>query len=391
MILYKEALRLTLDAAEIIETEHVEYTKSLGRILAEDIFSDTDMPPFNKTAVDGYACKRVDIYSELKVIELIPAGTSPTKIINSGECSKIMTGAEIPDGADCVIMVEDVEELFGDRIKLVTKDTSTNICYRAEDVKKGSVILKKSTLIRPQDIAMFASVGHIKVLVYRLPKVSVISTGEELMEPEQKLEKSKIRNSNAYQLLAQAEQLGCKTSYLGIAADTEESLDAIIKKAFADNDVVLLTGGVSMGDFDLVPKMLKVNGVEVYFKSIAVQPGRPTLFGKRNKSYVFGLPGNPVSSFIQFELLVKPLLYKLMGHDCKQGKLLLPMASDFERKKTARDKWIPGIITEKGEVQLTDYHGSAHIHALSYSDVVFLVPKGVNVLKKGDLVDVRQI
>lgn len=391
MILYKEALRLTLDAAEVYETEHVEYTNSLGRILAEDVFSDTDMPPFNKTAVDGYACRRSDIYSELTVIELIPAGTIPKHKVKQGECSKIMTGAEIPEGADCVIMVEDIEELPDDRIKLVTKDTATNICYRAEDVKKGSVILKKSILIRPQDIAMFASVGYVNVLVYRLPKVGVISTGEELMEPEQTLEKSKIRNSNAYQLLAQAEQIGCKTSYLGIAEDTEESLDAIIKLAFTKNDVVLLTGGVSMGDFDLVPKMLKENGVEVLYKSIAVQPGRPTLFGKRKNAYVFGLPGNPVSSFIQFELLVKPLLYKLMGHDCKQGKILLPIAKDFERKKTARDKWIPGVITEKGEIQIADYHGSAHIHALSYSDAVFLVPKGVSKLTKGDLVDVRQI
>ncbi len=391
MILYKEALKLTINAAEEFETERINFGEALGRVLAEDVLSDTDMPPFDKTAVDGYACKRVDIFSDLLVIETIPAGMKAEKAVKSGQCSKIMTGAKMPEGADCVIMVEDVEELAGNKIRLTSKDTATNICYKAEDVKKGNVILRKSTPIRPQDIAMFASVGYTKPLVYKLPVVGVVSTGCELVEPEQKPEDAQIRNSNAYQLLAQAELLKCKTKYFGIAKDTEQSLDEIIKKAFAECDVVLFTGGVSMGDFDLVPKMLKENGFDIVYKSIAVQPGRPTLFGKHKNKYVFGLPGNPVSSFIQFELLVKALLYKLMGYEDKNVKLILPLSKDYSRKKSVREKWIPGVITTNGEVEPTDYHGSAHIHALSYSQVIFKVPLGVNELKKGDLVDVRQI
>ena len=391
MILYKEALELTLKAADLFDTERIDFKDSLGRVLAEDILSDTDMPPFDKTAVDGYACKKSDIFDELVVIETIPAGVKPTKSVENGQCSKIMTGGELPKGVDCVIMVEDIEELAGNKIRLTAKDTAINICYRAEDVKQGSVILKKSTLIRPQDIAMFASVGYTNVLVYKVPVVGVVSTGRELVEPEQKLSDAKIRNSNAYQLLAQAELLKCKTKYFGIADDTEESLDEIIKTAVAGCDVVLFSGGVSMGDFDLVPKMLKENGFEIIFKSIAVQPGRPTLFAKNKNKYVFGLPGNPVSSFIQFELLVKALLYKLMGYENKRQNLVLPVSQEYSRKKSKREKWIPGIITANGEIEPSDYHGSAHIHALSYSDVVFKVPIGVYELKKGDLVDVRQI
>lgn len=365
--------------------------QSLGRVLAEDVHSDIDMPPFDKTAVDGYACRRADLALPLEVLEIIPAGIEPTMEIAAGKCSKIMTGARVPEGADCVIMVEDVEELDEKHVRFAREKTANNICYLAEDVKQGTKILSKGILIKPQDIAMFASVGYIEPLVYRKAKVAVISTGNELVEPNEKPGLSKIRNSNAYQLLAQVESLGAKANYMGIADDDEEALFTIISKSKEENDVILLTGGVSMGDFDLVPKMLKETGFDIQFKSIAIQPGRPTLFGKQSEKFVFGLPGNPVSSFTQFELLVKPFLYKLMGYPYHPENLVLPLAEDYSRKRAEREKWIPATLTENGEIKQTDYHGSAHIHSLSFSDFIFQVPIGVEQLKKGEKVHVRSI
>ena len=391
MIDYSNALDICLKAAQTLGVERIPFMQSTGRVLAEDVLSDIDMPPFDKTAVDGYACRRADLTNTLEVLEVIPAGFNPSKTIKEGTCSKIMTGAPIPEGADCVIMVEDVEELDENCIRFVAEKTANNICYLAEDVKKGAVILKKGGLIKPQDIAMFASVGYTEPLVYCQPQVGIISTGNELVEPHEKPGSSKIRNSNAYQLIAQAEAMGGKAIYIGVAEDTEESLSEIINKAMQENDVILLTGGVSMGDFDLVPKMLLEAGFEVGFKSIAVQPGRPTLFGVNGSKYVFGLPGNPVSSFTQFELLVKPFMFKLMDYDFRPERMHLVLAEDYSRKKAARDKWVPAIITNDGEVKATDYHGSAHIHALSYSELMFLVPKGMFELKKGERVHVRYI
>ncbi|MEA3443210.1 MAG: gephyrin-like molybdotransferase Glp [Bacteroidota bacterium] len=391
MIEFRKALNICIQAATTKETEKVELLQSLGRILAEDVISDIDMPPFDKTAVDGYACRRADLKTELVVLEIIPAGIEPTKAIIPLTCSKIMTGARIPDGADCVIMVEDVEEVSENRIRFVQEKTANNICYLAEDVKQGAGILKKGNLIKPQEIAMFASVGYVNPLVYKKPEVAVISTGNELVEPDQKPGLSKIRNSNAWQLLAQIEYMGAKAKYIGIAEDNEKALFSIIEKAQEENDVVLLTGGVSMGDFDLVPKMLKETGFEIHFKSIAVQPGRPTLFGSKKNKFVFGLPGNPVSSFVQFELLAKPFLFKLMGFDYQPDNYAFPLAESFTRKKAARDKWIPAVFSDFGLIKPTDYHGSAHIHALSYSQFMFLVPKNVYELKKGTVVHVRPI
>ncbi|MCF8371115.1 MAG: molybdopterin molybdotransferase MoeA [Bacteroidales bacterium] len=391
MIEFRDALNICLQSANALQTERIGFMRSRGRILAENVVSDIDMPPFDKTAVDGYACRRADLSSPLEVLELIPAGVEPTKVVEARKCSKIMTGARVPDGADCVIMVEEVEEIDEKHIRFIGEKTANNICYLAEDVKLGSQILPKGTLIKPQDIAMFASVGYVEPMVYKQPRVAVISTGNELVEPDQKPGLSKIRNSNAYQLLAQVENLGAIANYMGIAEDSDESLFSIITRAKEENDVILLTGGVSMGDFDLVPKMLKETGFEIQFKSIAIQPGRPTLFGKQTDKYVFGLPGNPVSSFSQFELLVKPFLYKLMGYTYQPNNLLLPLAEDYSRKRADREKWIPAVLTENGELKPTGYHGSAHIHALSFSGFMFQVPIGVDQLKKGAKVHVRSI
>jgi molybdopterin molybdotransferase len=391
MIQFDEALRIVEESAYVVETERVGLLDSLNRVLAEDIKSDMQMPPFNKSAVDGYACRKTDLTEELEVIEVIKAGQTPKRTIGEKQCSKIMTGAPLPEGADAVIMVEDMEELDNNKIKNLKETVKNNICYIGEDIKEGQLMLEKGALIQPQHIAVLATVGATNPLVYKRVKVAVISTGDELVEPFEKPTVSKIRNSNAYQLIAQAQKMGALTDYIGIALDTEESTREKITQAFKNNDVVLLTGGVSMGDFDFVPQVLNELGVDIKFKSVAVQPGRPTVFGVRGKQFIFGLPGNPVSSFVLFELVVKHFIYRMLGRDNVPLKIALPLGVDYSRKISSRLSWLPVKIDEDGNVIPIDYHGSAHINALTLADGLISMPIGVTELKKGDLVNVRQI
>lgn len=391
MISFDEALNIVSGINVNLTAENVDFRESCQRVLAEDITSDIEMPPFNKSAVDGYACRKSDILNELEAIEVIPAGKVPEKEIGKNQCSKIMTGAPIPQGADAVMMVEDVEEISGNKIKYLKEKIKENICFKGEDIKKGEVVIKSGTLIKPQHIAVMATAGCVMPLVYRKIKVAVISTGDELVEPEIKPAFSQIRNSNAYQLLAQAINTGTEAEYIGIALDTEESLRNIILKAFDHADIVLLTGGVSMGDFDYVPKIFAELGVDLKFKSIAVQPGRPTLFGTKGEQFIFGLPGNPVSSFVQFELLVKPLIYKLSGCDCRPLNLRIPIGVNYSRRRSDRLSIVPAKIQNNGEVLPLEYHGSAHINSLTEAQGLVFIPIGQTMLKKGDIVDVRLI
>lgn len=391
MIQFEEALHIVLQVERDLSTETVDFTDSLHRVLAQDVNSDIQMPPFNKSAVDGYACRKSDLANALFVVETIPAGKAPQKIIEAGQCAKIMTGAPVPEGADAVIMVEDVEALEKGFIRYKKERVKDNICYIGEDIQAGERVLQKHTLIQPQHIAVLATAGCVKPLVFRKVRVGVISTGDELVEPAVVPGISQIRNSNAYQLLAQVTKMGAQPDYIGIALDSEDSTREKIKQAFERNNVVLLSGGVSMGDYDYVPQILDELGVDLKFKSIAVQPGRPTVFGTLDRKLIFGLPGNPVSSFVQFELLVKPLVYHLMGSAHKPAVIRLPMAQSYERKRSGRLSWMPVMITPEGEVNPLEYHGSAHINALTLAEGLIAIPIGKTVLKKGELVDVRQI
>ena len=373
----------------VIGTEKIPFLKSLDRILAEDIISDIDMPPFDKSAVDGYACRKEDLDKKLRVIEVIQAGQYPQKEIQEGECTQIMTGAPVPKGADKIVMVEDtsVENQF---VTVLKKGSKSNISHKAEDVKKGQKVLEKGIVLKAQHIAILASVGYAEVLVYKQPNIGILSTGDELVEPHQKPAKGQIRNSNGHQLLIQIKKCGTKANYYGIAKDTEEDTYEKLSLALKENDIVLLSGGVSMGEFDFVPEIMKKLGIKILFDSIAVKPGKPTTFGVMKEKRCFGLPGNPVSSFFQFELLVKPLIFGMMGMKNAIKELPLPMGVDYCRKRVGRKAYFPVKIIG-GKVYPIKYHGSAHIHALSFADAFTSIPLGVECLKKGEYVDVRQI
>jgi molybdopterin molybdotransferase len=404
MITFEEAIQITNEAVKIFDSETIDTLSSIGRVLAEDIISDMDMPPFDKSAMDGYACRYEDLANELEVIELIQAGKKPNKRVEKNQCSKIMTGAVIPEGANCVIVLEHTLETGKNRIKYAreikysnieelkkTDNRTLNICYKGEDIQTGEMIIKKGRIIKPQHIAMMAAVGYTKVKVGKMPKIAVIPTGDEIVEPNFKPSSSQIRNSNGYQLIAQLARIGIVADYYGIARDTEEKTIELIEKACTNNDIIIMTGGVSKGDFDLVPDILNKLNFNILFQEISVQPGKPSIFSHRGDKYCFGLPGNPVSGFIQFEVMIKPFLYRLMGHKCTPVIISFPLASDFSRKNFRRMAFYPVTINKQGEAELIEYHGSAHINAFNLAWGVMEVPLGVTNISKGEKVNVRQV
>lgn len=391
MITLKEALKIVLCSDVTIKTEEVPFTLSLGRVLAEKISSDINMPPFDKSAMDGFACRRVDIANELEIIETIPAGKFPEKSIGTNQCSRIMTGAPVPVGADCVLKVEDTKILENGKVKFQIDKTKNNICYFGEDVKTNQEVLSNGMIIKAQHIAIMASVGKTMVKVGKKPKVGIISTGSELVEPQNIPGKSQIRNSNAYQLIAQIESAGGIPNYMGIAIDSEKETFEMIKKGILENDLLLLTGGVSMGDFDFVPQVLKQAGAEILFDKIAVQPGKPTTYAMHKDALIFGLPGNPVSSYIQFELLVKPLINKMMGNNNEIQGILLPMKEEYKRKNAERESWFPVIVDSEGKINKVDYHGSAHIFGLGPANAICRIEQGKTCIEQGEKVYVRPI
>ncbi len=266
-----------------------------------------------------------------------------------------------------------------------------NIAAKGEDVKKGDVVLRAGVLIKAQHIAVLASVGCTRPLVTIAPRVGIIATGDELVEPDRKPTACQIRNSNSFQLAAQVAGASAIPTHYGIAADTKQRISAVLTKAMAENDVVIISGGVSVGDCDLVRDILKENGVKILFERVAVKPGRPTVFGVADEIFCFGLPGNPVSGFVMFELLVKPFLYRMMGHDFKPTSSRGQLERTIKRKNAERDFWLPVVTRYDGKVAQIDYHSSAHITALCEADGLICVPAGVTEIKEGATVVVRQI
>ncbi|MEN6374381.1 MAG: gephyrin-like molybdotransferase Glp [Smithella sp.] len=387
MISFEKAFEIIMNSAFTLEVESVKINHSLNRVLAGDVQSDTDMPPFNRSAMDGYACRRADLPGELSVVEIIPAGGSPQKTIQKSECAKIMTGAIVPQGADCVVKVENTRIIAENKVRITDSDIADYICYQGEDIKRGEVVLRRGTLILPQHIAVLANAGISSVSVYRKPKISIITTGSELREPGEPLTVGSIRNSNSYQLIGQVQRMSIEPEYLGIATDTEDLLNLLIQKALQKSDVVLLSGGVSMGDYDLVPEALKANGVDILFSRVAMQPGKPLTFGTKNKTAIFAFPGNPVSTFLPFELMAKPFIYKLMGHEYSPNTVTLTTGENFKRKTGERRAFVPVKIKEN-EVYPVEFHSSAHVSALCFAEGIINFPIGVLEIKKGENVNV---
>lgn len=387
----EEALKIINELSRIPkESERVKLEMAHNRILAEDVFTDMDFPSFDKSAMDGYAIRKEEIGQKLNIIEFIPAGKKPEKVVTSGTCSNIMTGAMVPEGADMVVMQEDVI-IEGDFILIQNLNSKTNILKQGEDLQEGSLVLKKGIQINPIHIGLLASIGIAEPLVYKQPIVSIISTGNELVSPSEKPIPPKIRNSNSLQLFALSNESGALTHNLEQVEDSMEMIFNTVKKAMKLSDIVVLTGGASVGEYDFTSNVFDSLNAKTHFTRLAIQPGKPVLFATVDNKFLFGLSGNPVSSFVQFQLLVKPLLNKLIGKESKAKSFKLPISIDKKRKRAERLLFFPIRINEKMEVEPLDYHGSAHLNAYQEADGMASFPIGFNELKKGTIVDVRPI
>lgn len=390
MISFSNAFQIALAAAQVLGDERVPLSEALGRILAQEVRADGPMPPYDKAMVDGYACRRIDLVGALQVVETVAAGHAPQKTLRAGECAKIMTGAMLPQGADCVFMVEHSEPAGNGAVRFTGKDTGANIAPIGRDYRQGELLIGPGARIHPPELAVLAAVGCVQPHVHRRPRVAVLATGDELIEPGHAPDAWHIRNSNGPQVCAQVARLGIHADYLGIARDNEASVEEHLQRA-AEYDVLLISGGVSMGDFDLVPKGLRARGFEIKFDRVAVQPGKPTTFAVSDHAYCFGLPGNPVSSFVIFELLVRPFLFALMGHDYKPMHIRMPLGETFTRKSGARESWVPVVIDSDGTIRRMPYHGSSHISALCGADGLIAFPEGETELAAGMQTTVRLV
>jgi molybdopterin molybdotransferase len=393
MLELQDALRIVTDLASgrRVGTERVDLLDAFHRVIAEDIISDIDIPPFSKSTRDGFACRRVDLGNELKVVETIAAGGVPRNILGPNECARIMTGAAIPQGADCVVMLEHAEDLGANSVRCSPRRIGNNICPQGTNVTAGETVLHAGEMIKAQQVAVLASVGCSRPLVSRRPKVGVIATGSELVEPDRKPEAGQIRNSNSFQLSAMVLGASARPRNYGLVGDNKGAIQAVLRKAMAENDVVILSGGISKGDYDFVRGVLEENLVELVFDRVHVNPGRLIVFGISDGAFCFGLSGNPVSNFIMFELLVKPFLYMMAGHGFKATVSHAQMAETVARDEAEKDVWLPVSLGTDGRVHPIECRGSMSIISLCRADGLMHVPAGVTEVREGTTVVVRQI
>ena len=391
MIDLHEVLKITDSINYKLPAEKVYINELFQRILREEIISDVNMPPFDKSAVDGFACRKADLDKPLKLIGTIYAGENKSYLIEPGMCVKITTGAAVPAGADCVIMVEDTVITKNEEIQFTKNASKSNICKLGEDVQQGERLLLPGTLLLPHHLSILASAGYEYVHVSAIPRVGLISTGNELVEPGLYPGKSQIRNSNAYHILAQLKSMGIPAFYGGIVPDDMEIISLRLSELSEQSDVVIITGGASMGEHDHVPTVLHQMGYEVLFNKIAIQPGKPVSFAMRSNKFCFGLSGNPVSSYLQFELLVKSFLYHLMGHHYHFPIVLSEINKSLHRKQSGRLKFFPVAFDKNGRAKELQFNGSAHIAGLRDADGFGLFPQNCETLDAGDKIEVLLI
>lgn len=396
MITVEQALDIIRQNIPPAQFERIHLPDSLGRALAEDVFSDVDMPPFDKSAMDGYAVRSEDIQSppvELEVLEIVPAGQMPSKEVKPGKAIKIMTGAPVPRGADAVIMVEQTQ--YEPAIRTVrclnTIKKNVNICFKAEDINAGAKVISRDTKITPQVIGLLAAVGKDKVQVYKYPSIAIATTGDELVEVAQKPKGAQIRNSNTYSLLAQLTNIGMEVKSFGIVKD---DIDIMAENVSAGlkSDMLILTGGVSMGDYDIVEDVFKKLGIKILFDQVAIKPGKPTVFGIAPQGkLVFGLPGNPVSAFVITEVFIKETLSRLCNDSTLKNRIIEADLAVPIESISRRQQYLGARILQDGLVEPIEGHGSADIVSLSRADALIIVPPDSPVLPRDSRIKIMLI
>jgi len=394
MIPVTKAQELILENSLPLGVQDQKVEKALTYVLAEDIVADRPIPPFNRAAMDGFAVNsKEDITADtqLKIVGKIQTGIASTLEINPGEAIQIMTGSPCPATVDAVVKIENAK-IDGEYVYLNQKNIKPglNIAQKGEDAAKGKLLIKKGTVLTPAGIAVCASVGKDTIKVYQKPKIKIISTGTEIISPEQMPLNHQIRDCNSYALRTMSYMLDIDAEFIGIGIDEPEVLEKIIEDGLKA-DILLLSGGVSEGDYDHVPSLLAKNGVKKIFHHVNLKPGKPIWFGKTaNNTFVFGLPGNPVSVQSCFKLFVEVLIRRLSGWtDAEHKYMVLPLSEDLP-SRTNREHYTPGRITltnGKTHIQPVNIQGSGDFSNFERSQGLIRFPGEMKILKANALIE----
>ena len=399
MISVREALELCLARAVPFSPERMALVEALGLVLAEDVQSDIDSPPFDKALMDGFAVRSADVGAgaEFQILEVITAGQVPTQSVQTGTATRIMTGAPIPAGADAVVRSEDAELNAGNsRVRFTISQVSPgeSILRKGAAMRQGETVLKAGRELRPQELGVLAELGKAEIPVRRRPRVAVLATGDELVPVSEIPKPGQIRNSNETMLAAQITRAGGVAEKLGIARDERRHLAEKIQ-AGLNCDVLILSGGVSAGTLDLVPSELAKAGVREIFHKVNVKPGKPVWFGIReagdSRCLVFGLPGNPVSSMVCFELFPRPVLRRLFGDESPQPQSIKAVLKEDFVNRGDRPVYHPAELSwseDGARIKLVPWMGSADLRATVDANAMAVFPAGETTYPAGTWIDV---
>lgn len=381
--------------------ETVELIAADGRVLAESVVADRNIPPFPRSTRDGYAVRSADLSAlpaRLQPIGEIRAGQEPDdipKLIDVGQAASIMTGAPVPAGADAVVMVE--YSSAKDGVVEITKGVSPgeNIVPTGAEAKQGSILIQRGTRLNEASIALAASAGSSLLMVYRKPRVAVLTTGDEIVDVDAVPGPTQIRNSNSYSLAVQILNAGGEPVLLPVAPDEPQALHALIEQGL-HSDLLLMTGGVSMGRYDLVEQVLSQGGAEFFFTGAKIQPGRPVVFGKCGSvpagvhdTFFFGLPGNPISTMVTFELFARPMLEALAGMTPRSLRFVHGRLKSEIRVKPGLKRFLPAILSgelENSAVELVPWQGSGDIAATARANCYIVIPADREQIPPGEFV-----
>lgn len=413
MISVEQALEKVLSYVTVLEAEEKPILDCLGQVLAEDIYSNINVPPLDNAAMDGYAVRSEDTRGaseksprSLEVIDTVPAGSISKLKVTPGTAIRIMTGAPVPEGADAVVPFEDTDETQrkepSNKIGILTEaKAGWNIRRAGEDIARGSLILSKGTVMKPAQIGVLASLGRSRVSVIRRPVVAILSTGDEVVDINQPLPPGKIYNSNAYSIAALVLRYGGIPRLLGIALDEEESLVAKLRQG-RDADMLITSGGVSAGDYDIVKDVLAKEG-EITFWTVRMKPGKPLAFGRikgvgkeGTVKYIphLGLPGNPVSSMVTFELFARPAILKMMGKKNLARPTVKAVLEESVVNSDGRRIFARAIVERRqGQyfARLTGPQGSGILTSMTQANGLAIVPEDKAKVEKGETVQVMML
>jgi molybdopterin molybdotransferase len=362
--------------------------EAAGRVLAEDILADRDYPPFPRAARDGFAVRVADLPGELRVAGEVRAGEPAQRPVGPGEAVEIMTGAPVPEGADAVVMVEHTER-SGDRVRIDgTAQAGDNFNPRGLEARAGTTVMRAGTRLGFTEIALLATVGRRYVRVYERPRVAILPTGDEIVEAGEKPAPFQIRNSNAWSLAVQVGRAGGQPEQLPIARDNYESTRALIERGL-QRDLLLLSGGVSAGKYDIVERVLADLGAEFFFTRVRIQPGQPAVFGIARDTFFFGLPGNPASTMVTFEIFARAAVELLSGASGAPLPLLRARLSKDFRQKPGLTRFLPAILSPDGEtLEPISWHGSGDVVSLARANAFLVSEPDREAWSAGELIQV---